>query len=130
MRSRLAIAALVLGVTISGLAQKSNTFKVKSTPEKAPRQSPPMAKTGAGTTTTATNARNLQAIERSNSKVPASSRSAHKSAGKSATGLKTVKTQDKNPPINAGGGTGKSTGLMTKSSNPMQGRLKQKGKKN
>jgi hypothetical protein len=127
----LAIAALVLGITISGLAQKSNAFKVKSTPEKAPRQSAPMGKTGASNNTaTANNAKNLQAIERANTKVPAASRSGHKAAGKNATGLKPVKNQDKNPPINAGGGSGKGTGLISKGSNPMQGRLKQKGKKN
>jgi hypothetical protein len=129
MRSSLAIAALVLGISISGWAQKNNTFKVKSTPEKAPRQSASLGKTGVGTTATATNAKNLQAIERSNTKVPASSRTGHKAAGKNATaGLKPAK--DKNPPINAGGGSGKGTGLIGKGSNPLQGRLKQKGKKN
>jgi hypothetical protein len=129
MRFWLAIAVLVVGISISGAAQNNNTFKVKSTPEKAPRQSPPMGKTGASTSAAATNAKNLQAIERSNTKVPASSRTGHKAAGKNATaGLKPAK--DKNPPINAGGGSGKGTGLIGKGSNPLQGRLKQKGKKN
>jgi hypothetical protein len=129
MRFSLAIAALVLCVSIGGWAQKNNSFKVKSTPEKAPRQSAPMAKTGAGTTAASTNAKNLQAIERSNTRVPASSKAGHKAAGKNATaGLKPAK--DKNPPINAGGGSGKGTGLIGKGSNPLQGRLKQKGKKN
>jgi hypothetical protein len=127
MRFSLAIAALVLGVSISGWAQKNNTFKVKSTPEKAPK-SAPMGKTGGSNTAVANNAKNLQSIERANTRVPAS-RTGHKAAGKNATtGLKPVK--DKNPPINVAGGSSKGTGLMNKGSNPLQGRLKQKGKKN
>jgi|SRR5450755_1866458 len=128
MRFSLAIAALVLGVSISGWAQKNNTFKVKSTPEKASK-SAPMGKTGGSNTAVANNAKNLQSIERANTKVPAASRAGHKAAGKNATtGLKPVK--DKNPPINVAGGSSKGTGLMNKGSNPLQGRLKQKGKKN
>jgi hypothetical protein len=130
MRFLRVILALVLGISISGWAQKNNTFKVKSTPEKAPRQSAPMGKTGASNNTAAANnAKNLQSIERANTKVPASSRTGNKAAGKNATaGLKPVK--DKNPPINVNNGGSRGTGLINKGSNPLQGRLKQKGKKN
>jgi hypothetical protein len=131
MRFLRVILALVLGISVSGWAQKNNnTFKVKSTPEKAPRQSAPMGKTGASNyTATANNAKNLQSIERANTKVPSSSRAGNKAAGKNATGgLKQVK--DKNPPINVNNGGNRGTGLINKGSNPLQGRLKQKGKKN
>jgi hypothetical protein len=130
MRFLRVILALVLGVSVSGWGQNNNnSFKVKSTPEKAPK-SAPMGKTAASNNTAAANnAKNLQSIERANTRVPAASHTGNKAAGKNATGgLKQVK--DKNPPINVNNGGSRGTGLMSKSSNPLQGRLKQKGKKN
>jgi hypothetical protein len=133
MKFSLAVAVVLAGMSVSGLAQQnntlqSNTLKVKhSAPEKAPRSVPmPTAKSGGATTASAANAKNLQAIEHENLKTSASSRSAEKKAPGTAAALKPVKDKP-TPPINFNGtGSGKSAGTTTQAANPYKGRLKQK----
>ena len=128
---RVAVTSLfvLMVLVVSGWAQQNKQFKVKSTPEKAPKQSAAMGKTGAGNTTAASaNAKSLQTIEHENSKTPSAARSANASK-RTTPAIKPVK--DKNPAINFNGaGSGaKKTGGTTTGSNPYAGRLKQKGKR-
>ena len=77
---------------------------------------------GAGTAS-ASNSKDLQAVERETAKTPASSRSAGKKTG---AALKPVKDKP-NPPINFGGNGGaKGPGTVSQGSNPYKGRVKQK----
>ncbi len=124
MRSSLLVAFVLLGISLSGWAQKQ-TFKVKSTQEKTSKHS--NAGKVAPPKNVAANAKELKTAEHQNAKIAASK--SPKKTGKKATGLKAVK--EKNPPINFNGGAGhKKAGTTTKgSSNPYSGRLKQKGKK-
>ena len=125
MRSSLLVAFVLLGISLSGWAQKQ-TFKVKSTQEKTSKHGGSAGKV-APPKAVASNAKELKTAEHQNTKIAAAK--SPKKTGKKATGLKPVK--DKNPPINFNGGAGhKKAGTTTKaSSNPYQGRLKQKGKR-
>ena len=124
MRFSLAVAVVLVGISVSGLAQQNNTFKVKhSAPEKAPKASVPIGKTTGPTTASAANAKNLQALEHQTAKTTAPSQSAGK---KTAPALKPVKDKP-NPPINFGGtGGGKSAGTTNPGSNSRKGRVRQK----
>jgi hypothetical protein len=126
MRFSLAIAVVLVGISVSGLAQQSDTFKVKrSAPEKAPKKSAPIGKTASPATASANNSKNLQNLEHQAARSSASSRSAGKKTPGSAA-LKPVKDKP-NPPINFGGtGRGKGAGMTNQGSNPYKGRLKQK----
>jgi hypothetical protein len=123
MRFSLAVAVVVAGISVSGLAQQ--TFKVKrSAPEKAARKSAPVGKT-ASPVASNSSSKELQTLERQTAKTSASSRSAGKRTG-TVSALKPVKNKS-NPPINFGGsGGGKGGGTSNQSSNPYKGRLKQK----
>jgi len=123
MRFSLAVTVVLAGISISGLAQQSNTFKVKhSAPEKASKPSAPVGKT-AGTTASAANAKNLQALEHQTARTTAPSASPGK---KTAPALKPVKDKP-NPPINfSGTGGGKSAGTTNHGSNSHSGRVRQK----
>jgi len=126
MRFLLAVAVVLVGISVSGLAQQNNTFRVKhSAPEKAPKKSAPIGKTTVSPgTATAANSKDLQNLERQSVKASAPSRSAGKRPG-TASALKPVKDQP-NPPINFGRtGGGKSAGLA-KQPDPYKGRVKQK----
>jgi hypothetical protein len=129
MRFSLAVAVVLAGISVSGVAQQNNTFKVKpSAHEKAPRKaSVPIGRTAANPSKASdANAKDLQALERQTAKSSAPSRSAGKRAPGTASALKPVKDKP-NPPIKFGGTGGKSVGSAKSGSNPYAGRLKQKG---
>jgi hypothetical protein len=125
---RVLLAAAVLLITVSGLAQQQNsTFKVKHSAPAKEKKSAPIAvgkTTGGGAgTASASNSKDLQAVERETAKTPASSHTAGKKAGPA---LKPVKDKP-NPPINFGGNGGaKGSGTISQGSNPYKGRVKQK----
>jgi len=127
MRFSFAVAIVLAGISVSGLAQQ--TFKAKrSAPEKAARKSAPVGKTASPVASNATS-KQLQTLERETAKTSASSRSAAKKTGTGST-LKPIKDKS-NPPINFGGsGVGKSAGTGGQSANPYKGRLKQKHARN
>ncbi|MGD1215592.1 MAG: hypothetical protein ABR861_11460 [Terriglobales bacterium] len=128
MRFSLAVGVVLVGISVSGLAQQNNTFKVKrSAPEKATKSSVPIGKTAGPATASAANSKDLQTLEHQTVKASAPSRSAGKRTTGTASALKPVKEKP-NPPINFGGtGGGKSAGSTKQGSNPYAGRLKQKG---
>ena len=130
MRFSLAVAVVLLGISVSGLAQQNNTIKVKrSAPEKAARKSAPVGKTASPIASSSTS-KELQNLERQTAKTSASSRSAGKRTPGAGSGLKPVKDKS-NPPINFGGtGGGKGGGTSNQGSNPYKGRLKQKHARN
>lgn len=127
MRFTLAVAVVVAGISVSGLAQQNNTFKVKPhSAAKAPKKSAPIGKTAASPATTSGSAsKDLQNLEHQTVKSSAPSRS----AGKRTPGTPALKpAKDKpNPPINFGGtGGGKRAGMTNQGANPYKGRLRQK----
>src|SRR6266446_2860514 len=78
MRFSLAVAVVLAGISVSGLAQQ--TFKAKrSAPEKA-RKSAPVGKTASPVASNSTS-KELQTLERQTAKTSASSRSAGKRTG-------------------------------------------------
>ena len=122
MRFSLAVPVMVVGLSLSGLAQQTN-FKVKSTHEKPAKSSVPLptGKTASTSTPSSSNARSLQSIERESAKTPA-----HTTGTKKSAAIKPVKDKPQ-PPINfTGNGGGKNAGMATQSSNPYKGRLKKK----
>jgi hypothetical protein len=127
MRFSLAVAVVVAGISVSGLAQQ--TFRVKrSAPEKAARKSAPIGKTASPVVSNGTS-KELQTLERETAKTSASSRSTGKRTG-TGSALKPVRDKS-NPPINFGGtGGGKGRGTSNQGSNPYKGRLKQKHARN
>jgi hypothetical protein len=126
MRFSLTVGVMIVAISASGLAQQSNTFKVKhSTPEKAPK-SLPLARTPSLGTASAATSKDLQSVERQSAKSGAPSRSAGAKKTTPATKLKTVKDKP-NAPINFGEtGGGKKMGMVNQGANPYKGRLKQK----
>ena len=128
MRFALAVAVVLAGISVSGLAQQ--TFKVKrSAPEKAARKSAPAGKTASPIASSSTS-KELQTLERQTAKTAAASRSAGKRTPGTGSALKPVKDKS-NPPINFGGtGGGKGGGTSNQGSNPYKGRLKQKHARN
>ena len=127
MRFSLAVAVVLVGISVSGLAQQ--TFKAKhSAPEKAPRKSAPIGKTASPVASNATS-KELQNLEHQTAKTSASSRSAGKRTG-TGSAIKPVRDKS-NPPINFGGtGGGKGARTGAQSTNPYKGRLKQKHARN
>ena len=129
MRFSLAVVVVLAGISVSGLAQQNNTFKVKPshTTRKAPPKSAPIGKTNATPATGSTAAsRDLQSLEHQTAKSAALARSAGQRTGGKAPALKPARNKP-NPPINfAGTGGGKSTRTTIQGSNPYKGRLKQK----
>lgn len=124
--SWMTLVALV-GISVSGLAQQNNTFRVKrSAPEKAPKQAAPIAKTAGPASSSAATSKDLNNIEHQTAKASAPSKSAGKRTPGSAGALKPIKDKP-NPPIKFGGaGGGKSPGMTNQGSNPYKGRLRQK----
>ena len=128
MRFSLAVAIILAGISVSGLAQQ--TFRVKRQPtEKAARKSAPVGKTASPVASNATS-KELQTLERETAKTSASSRSAGRKTPGTGSALKPAKDRS-NPPINFGGtGGGKGGGTSNQGSNPYKGRLKQKHARN
>jgi uncharacterized protein HemX len=122
MMKFLLVFAVIVGTSVCGLAQQNNNlYKLKHpAPQKQTKSAPITVPPNTG----AASARNLQNIERESGK-PATT-AAKPTAKASAVKIKPV--QDKpTPPINfAGSGGAKKPGVITQSSNPLQGRLKQK----
>jgi hypothetical protein len=123
MRFSLAVAVVVVGMSLSGWAQQ-NTFKVKPAPTKAPK-SAPIGKTAASPTASTSASKELQNVERQSAKPPASARSAGPRTGKGPA-LKPARNKP-NPPINFNGtGGGKGARSTNRGSDPYKGRLKEK----
>src|SRR5271166_5110377 len=80
MRFSLAVAVVLVGISVSGLAQQNNTFRVKhSAPERAPKKSAPLGKTAVSpATASSANSKDLQNLERQTVRASAPSRSAGK----------------------------------------------------
>jgi hypothetical protein len=118
MRFSLAVAVVLVGVSVGGWAQQNNNaYKVKTDREPAPKSTVPVGKPTSGVSA---NAKALQNTERQSTKIP-------KSGGrKTAPALKPVKDKP-NPSINFNGATGGKTAGRAQNSNPYKGRLKQKG---
>jgi hypothetical protein len=130
MRFSLTAALLLTAITGTGLAQQSTTFKVKpSSSEKVKQSAPlPVGKgTGAATTASAANAKDLQALEhQSASKPHPSSPTASQATGKKTAAALTPSKDKPNPPINfAASPASKDSGLVHKGADPLQGRLRQ-----
>jgi hypothetical protein len=131
MRFWLVVTVVVVGISVSGLAQQDTTYKVKrSAPEKPPRTaSVSIGKTAVHAATASdANSKDLQALERQSAKASMPPRSAGRTTPGTVSALKPVKDQP-NPPINLRG-TGsrrKSAGLPSQSVNSLAGRVKQKG---
>jgi hypothetical protein len=126
MRFSLAVAIVLAGISVSGLAQE--TFRVKrSAPEKAPRKSAPLGKAASPVASSGTS-KELQNLERQTARTSAS-RSVGKKTPGTGSGLRSVKDKS-NPPINFGGTGGKGGGTSNQSTNPYKGRLKQKHARN
>jgi hypothetical protein len=104
MRFSLAVAVVLVGMSLSGWAQQNNEFKVKNTPAKAPKRA------SSGKTTTGPTASTPTRPAGTTRKGPA---------------LKSARNKP-NPPINFGGAGGKSAGT-NQGANPYKGRLRQKG---
>ena len=123
MRFSLAVAVVLAGMSVSGLAQQNDTFKIKrSAPEKAPKKSAPIGMTSSSATAAGVNSKQLQSLERQSARVSAPSRSSKKGT---PAALKPVKDKP-NPPINFGGTGGKNAGMTNQGPNPYKGRLRQK----
>ena len=120
----LALAVIVAGISLSGMAQEKSPFRVKhSAPEKPAKAVVPAGKSATVGTSSAANSKDLQTLER---------QTARSSSSPHATGTKMPKTaavkpiKDKsNPPIKVGS-AGNGGGLTHQGSNPYKGRLKQK----
>ena len=128
MKFWLAVVVVLVGVSVSGLAQQNNTFRVKrSAPEKASKKTAPVGKTAAGPATASTaTSKDLQNLERQTAKASAPPRSAGKKTAGTGSALKPVKDKP-TPPINFNGaGGGKKAGTTGQSSNSLKGRLRQR----
>lgn len=129
MRFSLAVAVVLAGISVNGLAQQKNTFKVKplNAAEKPAKMNAPMGKTAAmPATASAAASKDLQSLERQSAKASAPSRSAIKKTPRAASALRPAKDTH-NPPINFGGASGgKSAGMSNQGKNPYKGRLRQK----
>lgn len=127
MRFPSVVAIVLLGISVSGSAQQSNTLKVKrSAPEKAPKKSAPISASGAHpATASAAASKDLRNIEHQTAKSSATTSAPKRTPGTAST-LKPVKDKP-NPPINfSGNAAHKSAGATNQSANPYKGRLKQK----
>ena len=123
MRLSLVVAALLVGLSATGVAQQQK-FKVKHTPpDKTRKTTVPALKSSVGNSGGA-NSKDLQALEHQTAKS-----SAPRNAGKKSSGAAAIKPiKDKpNPPINLGsGGSASGGGGGRAGGNPYKGRLKQK----
>jgi hypothetical protein len=126
MRSVLAVMAVLVSMSVSGMAQSQpNQFKVKTSKSGAaaePKSTVPV-KVPAATTSSSTS-KELRSVERESPKASGAPHPA-KTAPKT-TAMKSSKS-GKNPPMNFGGkGSGGGVGT-TRQSSAYKGRVKQKG---
>ncbi len=122
-----AVAVLVAGISLSGMAQEKDAFKVKHyAPDKAAKRTAlPIGKSATAGTSAAANSKELQTLERQTAKNSAF----HPTGTKMSKTVAVKPIKDKpNPPIKVGGGGngGNGANLNRQSSNPYKGRLKQK----
>jgi hypothetical protein len=131
MRFWWVVAVVIVGVSVSGLAQQKDPFRVKrSTPEKASKSTAPVARTASPKTasgasassSSSSNSKDLQNLERQNAKAAGPTRTAGQ---KKTPALKLAKDKP-NPPINFHGTSAKPAGSNKQNANPYAGRLKQK----
>lgn len=119
-----AIAVMVLGLSVCGLAQQ-NEFKVKHSSDEKQKKSAavPLPKSAGSASAASANSKQLQAIERENAKASAPP---HTAAKKPAPALKPVKSKP-NTPINFGASGGaKGSSISNKNTNSYQSRVRQK----
>jgi hypothetical protein len=131
MRSSLAVASLMAGISMSCMGQQNDAFGVQHAAyEKAPKSNLSAPGTPTPTTASTSTSKDLQNLEQETAKA-----SAPRSAGKSpGTAPAPMPSKDKNPPINFGG-TGakdpaKTAGMTKRTADPLAGRLKQKSSHN
>lgn len=120
-----AVALVVAGISLNGMAQESNAFKVKhSAPDKAARTTvAPIGKSATMGTSAAANSKDLQSLERQTAK---SSAAPHVRGTKMPKSAAVQPIRDKSSPPIKVGGAGNSAGLIRQNPNPYKGRLKQK----
>jgi hypothetical protein len=132
MRFSLAVAVLAMGMSSSGAAQNATLKAKPSAPEKAPKSTVPIAKTGNPAAASSNTSKDLQNLERQSAKASQPPQSTGKKTPGTTPAPKLAQDKDKpNPPINFAG-TGRkntkpaTTGMTSQSPNPLAGRLKQK----
>jgi hypothetical protein len=123
-----------MAISVTGSAQQTSTLKVKHSTSDKVKQSAPLSvgKTpGSGTTASAANAKDLQALEHQSAPKPgpasqtASKASAQSPGKKGAAPLAPIKDKS-NPPINfAAAPAPKNSGLVTQGPDPYKGRLRE-----
>ena len=130
MRSSFAVAVVLVGFSVNGLAQHNNTFKAEhSTPEKVKKSAPwPVGKTTGSGTASAANSKDLQAIEhqaagKSASSGAAGSKPSQAALRKAAPKLNPVIDQP-NAKINFNATGAKKSGLVNQGSDPYKGRVR------
>jgi hypothetical protein len=126
MRFSLAVVVVLVGISVSGLAQQKIRVKRSPPDRTAKKMTAPMGKSAGVGTSSAANSKDLQALEHQTARSSVPRSTAKKTPG--AAAVKPVQVKDKaSPPINLGGGGGaKGSGLTRQNSNPYKGRLKQK----
>ncbi len=121
----LAVAILIAGMSLNGMAQETNTYKSKHpAPGKAAKPAPvPVGKSATVGTSSANNSKDLQTLERQTARTSVAPHTAGTKMPKTAA-VKPIKDKS-DPPIKVGN-AGNANGLNHQSSNPYKGRLKQK----
>jgi|SRR5271163_4961284 len=130
MRFSLAVAVVLAGISVSGLAQQKQggTFKVKpSASDKEPKKAAPIGVAAAGNKSTGSaasaNAKDLQTLEHQTAKTE-SPKGAKGKTG--APALKPIKDKP-SPPMNFGGANNsKSQATSHTTVDPYRGRVRQK----
>lgn len=117
-----AVALVTLTVTVSGLAQQNNQFKVKPSHSDKVKQSAPLPigkATGPGASA---NAKDLQAVEHQAAAKPAA---APKAAAKTKAPAVTLEKDQPNPKINFNAsGAPKNAGMINQGADPYKGRVR------
>ncbi|MGA7292599.1 MAG: hypothetical protein WBW53_04675 [Terriglobales bacterium] len=120
------VAIVVAGMSVSGLAQQNNQFKIKHIPadKEAKRTTVVTGKQGSMPTAASANSKDLRSIERETTR----SSGAVRTPRQRTVAFKPM-VDKPNPPMNfTGAGSGKNAGFAKQSANPYKGRLKQKSR--
>jgi len=126
----LAIGIVLAGLSVSGMAQQSNEFKVKHSSEDKQKKTAalPIPKTAGAGSASSSNSKELQALEHQSAKTGNASHAGGNAGKKSGPALKPVKDKP-NPPINFNSsGAPKGSGGANGHADPNKGRVRQKGK--